>query len=285
MSAEVQDGWDRFELKILRLCRGQYLILASLGAAAVVACGVAALVGVGLGAPSEPKLPDEIPALQPLSLAAVEGMESKRPDLFDLAKIQEKSLSVENYQIAKTTVPSKKRELFPDSSYAWDDVAQEFCRSPSDFGCLEKGRRISKIGLHRVLTAVRGDSSNDDAEIIWNGIQPTLAQASVEKRARLILPSAVAYIDAAQAHQKEVERRQKVVDELTEKHVVEVSERTTLKAMLIGGGLYGIGAGFSAMLLAGLFLAFLAAERHLRAIRETQPAVESTVRHGLDPQS
>lgn len=280
MNVEVQDGWDRFELKILRLCRGQYLVLASLGAVAVVVCAVAALVGIGLGKPSEPKLPDEIPALQPLSLAAVEAMESKRPDLFDFAKTQEKSLSVENYQIAKTTVPSTMRELFPDSAYAWDDVTQEFCRAPSDFGCLEKGRRISKIGLHRVLTAVLGDSSNDDAAIIWNGIQPTLAQASVEKRARLIVPSAVAYIDAAQAHQKEVERRQKIVDELTEKHGVEISERTTLKAMLIGSGLYGIGAGFSAMLLAGLFLAFLAAERHLRAIREAQPVVDSAAHRG-----
>lgn len=283
MNTPVQDGWDRFELKILRLCRAQYLVLASLGAAAVVVCGVAALVGLGLGAPSEPKLPNEIPAPQPLSLSAVEGMELKRPELFDLAKTQEKSLSVDNYQIAKITVPAKIRELFPDSAYTWDDVTQEFCRSPSEFGCLEKGRKISKVGLRRMVTAVLGDLSNDDAATLWDGIRPALLQASVEKRARLILPSAIAYLEAAQAHQKETERRQKVVEDLNEKHAVDVSERTTLKALLIGGGLYGIGAGFSAMLLAGLFLAFLAAERHLRAIRETQPAVDSTLQHSPGP--
>jgi hypothetical protein len=112
--------------------------------------------------------------------------------------------------------------------------------------------------------------ADDEAAAILSGVRPALTEAAIDKRAELFLPAGVAYMDARKKHQKEAAERQEKVDAINEKHAAAVRERTTLKEGLVAGGLYGIVSGISGMLLAGLFLAFLAVERHLREMRDRQ---------------
>jgi hypothetical protein len=270
--AQTQSTWDRFEISILRLCRGQYLALAVLGMAAVVLGGGAALVGLVMGMPSRGSLPPEVPGQQPLALSDVEQLRATRPELFNLTKATSLSLEAD---LSKSQLDSAKtiKDLFPEPPYAWDDVIQEYCRSPSGYGCLEKGRRIAKPGTARLIASLLSDIPRVNATNLLNGVRPALSNAKVEQRAELFLPSGVAYMDAVRKHDAAVEAREKKVADLNAKYDAEADERRTFKTALIGGGLYGVASGISAMLLSGLFLAFLAVERHLRDIRERRSGV------------
>jgi hypothetical protein len=267
----IQTSWDRFEISILRLCRGQYLALAVLGAVAILGGSGTTIVGCAMGTPTRLAPPPEVPPQPPLALSAVEQLRASRPSLFDLTKATSTSLTADP-QKPQLDVAKSIKDVFPDPPYAWDDVTQEYCRVPSGYGCLEKGRKIAKPGTARLIAFIIGDMSRTDAAALLEGIRPVLSAAKVEQRAELILPSGIAYLDAVKKHQQAIDEWQKKIDEVNAKYDLDAEARRVLKAGLVAGGLYGVGSGMSAMLLSGLFLAFLAMERHLRDLRERPPS-------------
>jgi len=266
--ARVSDRWDRFEASILRICRGNYLAMAVLGAAAVVGGGVMALLGIVQGVPTQPALPPEVAPPAALTLSEVEQMRATRAELFDVEKATERSLTTPYRRDQE--VPEALKALFTEPPYVWLDVMQEYCRVPSDYGCLQKGKKIAKPGVHRLISSLLGEMSDREARDLLNGVLPVIKEAALEKRSQFLLPAGVAYLQAAGKRQSVVEEREQKVEAIKEKHAAAVAAKHAQKELMVAVGLYGVLSGLSAVLLAGLFLAFLAIERHLRDMRGRQ---------------
>jgi hypothetical protein len=262
--------WNRFEELVLRVCRKVYLLLAALGASGIVLGLLAATVGLVMPMPPEPPPPAEVEPLRAPTLQDAERILDSRPELANTERLFG-DLSIDARTVRKVKVPEGLRSLFPDSVQPWDDVTEEYCRVNSGYGCLEKGRRISRPGVSRVFHAAFGDAPEAEAAPVLEGVARVLRSAPAERRLMLIVPAAIAHMTAKAEHQKKVEEREKEVGAAAEKAEQARSERKELKVGLGVGGLYVAGTGFSTAVLAGLFLAFLAIERHLRALRGGWP--------------
>jgi hypothetical protein len=256
----VENHW--IENRILQVGRTYCMVVGFLSVCAI-ALGFCAVGGSGaywlFGMPPPPK---PVPALAPpavLTLAlARESMESRF--VFDDASGS--AFDVTDRDVTQVT---PLRPLFPDTQFTWDDVYEEYCRSPSSYGCLEKGRKLTRRGVGRFLAFVLGQVERGQRESLLADLQLVLKDAPVADRANLVLATYFAGIKLREANQKAKQDHDDLVEERARAHERALSEHhaTALMALTFGGG--SVVGGLAAMLSISLIVALLAIERHVKS--------------------
>lgn len=158
--------------------------------------------------------------------------------------------------------------VFPDPPYSWLDETEQFCAAPTAFGCLQTGTRVKRHGVASQISAALASVKDEEVLEYVNLLTRVLRQAPVEKRLQLVSVTISLEQKARRRQQRledDFESKQK---ELKEAHDTAVdlarAERERWRTM----GLYGVGAGFSLLIVVSLFLAFLSMERHTRALEK-----------------
>jgi hypothetical protein len=254
-----QYRWDRFETFVLRLGRANYIVLALLGALGVVAGLGFIAAGLLVHAPAKPApLPPVAPATEPMTLPAVEQTLTQHPEYARFDK-----LDLEDDGTRPPPVTAAIRALFPEPPYAWDDVFEEVCKVPTSYGCLERGRRLARRGVSRIVQRALAEAPED----LSATVVAMLGSAPVERRGPLLLATVATYWASKDKQRDAAARRQREADEAEAKHNEAVEGAQEKKHDLMMGGAYAGAAGLSTMILASLFLALLAIERHVRILR------------------
>lgn len=253
------------EAWILRVGRRFCLLIGTLSVAAV-ALGTLVLVIGGLwwllGAPKAPKLPSQPDALRPVSLEDARGHVEPK---FGFDETSGDVPTVSGGVMKKVAV---LQDLFPAPQYTWEEVYKDFCREPSSYGCLEKGRKLVRRGVGRFVGDwIQQNFENDDQDQMVEELKRVLATAPVEERAGLVAPVLVAVSQHRGREKKIQEEWESEVSRLKADHEAAVADHATKAGGMTMAGLMGIGWGLAAALSICLVVAILAIERHLRESR------------------
>lgn len=171
------------------------------------------------------------------------------------------------------SVPAELASLFPDPPYAKEDEWESFCRVPTDYGCLEKSRRLKRTSAGRTFAALFQES---DGEFNPSDVIPLLANhlphVALEQRLRMVVPIALAGAELKRRNAADARAHELKLEELAVQHKVKVAEHRDKQMSTCMAALWAAAWGLGAVMSAGVFVAILAIERHLRALRSAQAA-------------
>jgi hypothetical protein len=158
------------------------------------------------------------------------------------------------------------RAVFPDPPYSWLDENEQYCAAPTGFGCLQTGTRVKRHGVASEISAALSGVRDDELVDYVNLLARVLRSAPVESRLQLV-PATIAIERRGRKQQQKLEAEFKEKqDDATQKYETAVATATAEHDQWRMIGIYGVGGGFSLLIVVSLFLAFLSMERHTRAL-------------------
>jgi hypothetical protein len=286
-NTQASDPMTAFERGVVfRVARGFFVFLAL---AAVLGFGIAGIVwmrGVSETSIDKPELP-----AAPAPRARINYQQLLKAMQHEAEQSAQASQTVQYEQEGKRSGSDQKDEtakirfnqlvgelqaLFPAPTYTWTNQTERKCTVPSAYGCFHYETRIVRTGVAGI---VQQAVSNVDAEVrleLLEALVAVLKEVPVEKRAELIAPivrfeqtDSANYEDAVKDH------RDKIA-EIEAKYERDVEESRAQHEEWKRLGMYGLGAGMFGLVLVSLFLAFLAIERHSRALERLVAHVADT---------
>jgi hypothetical protein len=155
--------------------------------------------------------------------------------------------------------------LFPEPTYAWLNQTERVCTTPSSYGCFRYETKITKLGVSGIIEQVL-PGTYADAEVFLATLVNVLKDVPVAKRMEYV-PHIVRF-DRSEAarYERVVQDYEAAVQEIDAKYSAEVEASHAQHAAWKKTGAYGLLGGFFALVVVSLFLAFLAMERHSRAL-------------------
>ncbi len=255
---------NQIEVSILRIGRAFCVLVGGLAGLSVIGGLLLILVG-GVwfltGHPAYPVMPPrpvEAPALT-----------------LDKVPADAPSLGWSDSPAANGRLPSEVsddlaelRPVFVAPAYVWEDVVEEYCRAQTSYGCLERGTRVTRVGVSRFLTKLLSPVTSDEKrKVAVSVLKRLLPEVPSERRAARAGGIVVAEFERVDQNAKQLrdwewesERLGREFKVASEKH----SSKTSALALL---GLSAIGSGIGLALGICLVVAILAIERHLRDLR------------------
>ncbi|MBS2031752.1 MAG: hypothetical protein JST54_27895 [Deltaproteobacteria bacterium] len=272
--SEANNHW--IESWILRAGRWFCTVIGALAIASLVLGSVALVVAAGyflLAHPTKPALPPEPPAAAPVSIEDAKRLVKAELAFSDAPGQRVPELSEED--IARAT---PLRELFPTTNYTWDDVLEDYCHTPTSYGCLERGQRVTRRGVGRFIAYVLTLVDEDEREHSISELKRLLPGVAAAERANLVIPILSAERDRSIAAKKQQDAHQEQVAQIERAYNEAVSDHRSTAGFIAMLGAGGVASGVSAMLSICLVVAILAIERHLRTATtavEARPATWS----------
>jgi|GEM_PF-5317441 len=274
---QASDPMTAFERGVVfRVARGFFVFVAL---AAVLGFGVAGIIwmrGVSETSIDKPELP-----AAPAPRARINYQQLLKAMQREAEQSAQASQTVQYEQDGKRSGSDQKdetaklrfnqlvrelQELFPAPTYTWTNQTERKCTVPSAYGCFRYETKIVRAGVAGI---VQQAVSNVNAEVrleLLETLVAVLKEVPVEKRAEVIAPIVrFEQIDAADYDEVVRDHKEKT-EEIEEKYQNDVREDKEKRAEWKRLGLYGLGAGLFGLVLVSLFLAFLAIERHSRAL-------------------
>lgn len=145
---------------------------------------------------------------------------------------------------------------------------EKVCSAPTSFGCLQWGTRIKRQGVVSALNAALRGTPRDELVGYIRVMARVLKQAPVEKRLELAPAVIAAEREARERHAAALNEHKTEAREAEEKYAADVQENDAKYKAWRQSAIYGVGAGFTLLIVVSLFLAFLSMERHTRALEQ-----------------
>jgi hypothetical protein len=276
------DRITRFERSVVfRVARGYFFVLA---VGAVLLCLGGVVLGIRSLAKSEVLPPAAAPApagRAPLTYAEVVARlqkEAARAGTGSAVQVEgDAAGSKQSSDDDELDAASKElRAVFPDPPYSWENEVEKTCTAPTSFGCLQWGTRVKRQGVVSALSAtLRGTPRNELVGYI-RVLARVLREAPVDKRLELAAGVIAAERSAREEHDALVKNHERSVQETKEKYDAEVEANDAKYQQWRQFAVYGVGAGFSLLIVVSLFLAFLSMERHTRALDQVTLLLSSS---------
>jgi hypothetical protein len=170
------------------------------------------------------------------------------------------------YQTRFGEIERKLRALFSDPSYTWADEIESVCVEPTSFGCLRRENRVKRRGVVGAINIAIAGVARDERIRLLDILIAVLEQTPMPNRGGAIIPTIELERSLARADEERSSKYEAQVAERTAQFRAEVAENDAKHRQWWTWGLYGLGAGFSLLIVVSLFLAFLSMERHTRAL-------------------
>jgi hypothetical protein len=210
-----------------------------------------------------PKKPEILPPPEPekLTLRRAEGwLKANEKDAIEL---EQAAFAMD----AQSPIPAVLSPLFPDPPYTTVDIWEDYCKTPSGYGCIQKGKRLKVASIGRTFAVLFREFDEKGRNDFVKVLLENLPSVPVENRLRMVAPIMVSYVQLKRENQEAMEAYETKANEANEVYISESkSHRDGQVAYSIGGlwvALWGLGTVVSA----SVFVALLAIERHLRALR------------------
>jgi hypothetical protein len=259
---------------VFRVARGYFFLMAIVAVLLFlggVAFGARSLAKEDIPAPAPPP---PVPARAPLTLAEVE--DQLRRDAAASAQAAG-GIELTPQPGESTRVPAPEEDalkkavdrlktLFPDPPYSWQNELETVCSVPSAFGCLQSGTRIKRYGVAGTISKALEGMNRSEAIEFLGILFEVLKLAPVDRRLALVLPTISAEKQARDDYARLVAKHRHDTEEQQTKYQLEVDLDRAKHAEWRQLGMYGLGAGFSLLIVVSLFLAFLSMERHTRVL-------------------
>jgi hypothetical protein len=256
------DGFERFSL---RMARGLLIVSIGCGCFVIVAGLVVAAGAWFIPAPMKPALPAPPEPIRFTQQAAESWATSHASDL---RQLEQAVLTVQD----PGQIPPSLASLFPSPPYLAADVWEEFCKVPSEYGCLQKARRISKPSPSRTFAVLFHDIDETLKPDVLRVLAEHLPDVDVERRLGMAFPILMANAEVNRQNQAASEAHQGHITEIEEEFRRATEAHELKKQGWSMGGVWAAIWGFGAVVSASLFVALLAIERHLRALRAARAA-------------
>jgi hypothetical protein len=151
--------------------------------------------------------------------------------------------------------------------YAWENVVEEYClRTSTSFGCLERGRRVTRRGVGRHVVSFLDQVDRDDRAFMLSELGRLLPQTDATERGSLIAPILVAELTRRKAAQQALDEWESTNRNLEHEHSAKKAAHRAQWQALMFGGASAVGSGITAALAVCLVVAALAIEHHLRTL-------------------
>ncbi len=160
------------------------------------------------------------------------------------------------------------RAAFPDPPYSWENEVEKFCSAPTSFGCLQWGTRVKRQGVVSALNAALRGTPSDEVVGYIRVLARVLKEAPGDKRLELAPAVIAAERDARERHDAAVTKHKNEAREAETKYENDVDQNDAKYRDWRQSAIYGVGAGFTLLIVVSLFLAFLSMERHTRALEQ-----------------
>jgi hypothetical protein len=254
------DGVDGFEHFSLRVTRG--LLIGSIATGCVsIACGLFLAAGIWLLPGPDRAVIPPAPAPKALTPAMAESWASQHAP--DQAQLEQAA-----GQLATPgAFPGTLAALFPSPPYPVADEWEEYCKVPSDYGCMQRAKRLKVMVPARLFSALMGDAARPVVDEMATVLQQQLPGVAVERRSVMIEPILMAHIELKKANQKIADDHDAEVRRINSNFDIETVAHRAKQTALSGSGLLAAAWGLGTVVAASMFVALLAIERHLRQLR------------------
>ena len=261
MATEDVNSFERFSLRAART-----LLVGSIvfGCAAI---GIGLLVSGGAWLmPGPVKSPPE-PAPTPAKFTLDDAEKWAHGHAADLREFEDSALALSDPGV----LPSTVAPLFPEPPYVTADVWEDYCRSQTEYGCLQRGKRIKQPSVARTFTVLFRNVEVKRREELMGVLVTHLPNVPTEKRLTMVAPVLMAYVQVGRQNAQAASEHQ---DRVAQAEAIFESEKTAHGAKILAyslGGLTAAGWGLGWVISASIFVALLAIERHLRELRRVRP--------------
>jgi hypothetical protein len=254
------DGINRFEELCLRWARGALIATIAVGCLAIVGgLVVAGAVWLWPG-PARPSIPAVFePVKYDLKMAEKWATDNQSR----VRQIERDAQLVEQ----PGQVPATLTSLFPNPPYATADVWESYCKVPTEYGCLEKGRRLVTPSPARTFEVIFHGAEEEVRDELVKVLATHLPNIAVEKRLGMVAPLLFSYVDLKKENDAAENAHAEKVKDAQNAFAAAVASHHESQLGISMMGLSSAGWGLGAVLSASVFVALLAIERHLRAIR------------------
>ena len=257
MKGDSIGGLEEFSL---RWARALLIGAIALGCLAI---GGGLLVAGGAWVVPGPKKPAALLPPEPVKFTLQLAEKWSAAHATEKRQLEQAALAVD----APGPIPASLTALFPSPAYATTDVWEEYCKVPSDYGCIQKGKRLTVPSAGRTFSVLFKDVGEEDQAEFVKVLQQQLSTIPVEKRLGMVAPILVSYFGMKAQNREALKAHEAKASDAEELFLSAVrSHRDGQLAFSIGGlwvALWGLGTVVSA----SVFVALLAIERHLRDLR------------------
>lgn len=259
---------------VFRVARGYFFLMALLAVLLFIGGVVVGARGLTKEDIPPPPAAPPSPARTPLTLAAVER-EFQREVAANAQAAGGIELKPQPGEATRPPAPEEDalkkavdrlRTLFPDPPYSWQNDVETVCSVPSAFGCLQSGTRIKRYGVAGSISQALEGTTRSEAIEYLGILFDVLSVAPVDRRLALVVPTIVAEKQAREDYQRLVAKQRREAEERQSNYQLQLDLARAKHAEWRQLGMYGLGAGFSLLIVVSLFLAFLSMERHTRAL-------------------
>lgn len=265
MSVEVE-GVDNFEKFSLRMARAVLISSIALGCVVIVG-GLLTVVWALVLMPGPTKgVAPSAPVPGKLTMALIEKWQAEHATTLHV--LEQDSLRLDE----PGEIPATLQALFPSPPYSTSDVWESYCQTPSDYGCLQKGRRLKVPSAARTFTALF-KGVDDQVRAGWLPVLTEhLAPMPVERRLDMVAPTMMAHREVKKQNQAANDAYEASLKETDETFTMETAAHRRKVGDYSTGALGAAAWGFAAVVSASIFVALLAIERHLRELRRRRDA-------------
>lgn len=271
------DGMTRFERGVVfRVARGFFFVMALLAVLVFVAgvfFGVRSLTKIDVPEPSpvappQPPVPLGYQDIARFKKAMVDAQTEVGGTVAANPKTPAAKPGGPTPQEQVKALAEKLRALFPDPPYSWDNVVEKYCADPTAFGCLRTDVRVKRKGVVAIINAALDKVPEDQVIHLLEVLVAVLTATPVEERGEMV--AVIVELERGRLKEFEEATRRYEADLAAQKLTREgaIAAEEALRVTWRGIALGAVGAGFAALIILSLFLAFLAMERHLRALDE-----------------
>ncbi|HWD38107.1 MAG TPA: hypothetical protein VG944_04610 [Fimbriimonas sp.] len=210
-----------------------------------------------------PKKPSVSPAPQPERFSIQVAEKWLPAHASDLREIDQAAASLG----APGQVPERLSALFPSPPYPTEDVWETYCKVTSEYGCLQKSRRLATPSAARTFSALfKGVEESRKNELV-DLLAAQLPGIPVEKRLGMVAPILLSYVELENRNQEAASAHEKKMKEAEDTFAADVLAHHEEQMTASMAGLWVALWGFCGVVSASIFIALLAIERHLRALR------------------
>jgi hypothetical protein len=259
------DSIDNFEGVSLRWARAVLIGSIALGCLAMVG---GLLVAGGAWLFPGPKEPTSPPTQEPAKFSLKVADKWSMGHASDLREIERAALSMES----PGQIPPSLVALFPSPPYATGDVWENYCKETSDYGCLQKGRRLATASAARTFSVLLKDVDDSRRNQLIQLLAEQLPNVTLDKRLGMVAPILLSYVELETQNQEALATYDKKRKEAADSFSVDVAAHKEGQMAFSMGGLWAALWGFGGVISASVFVALLAIERHLRALRSRSGA-------------
>jgi len=256
------DGIGRFERYSLQWARALLIGTIVLGCLAIV--GGLLVAGISWLGPG-PEQPVASPQPDPAKFQLEMAERWSAAHVTAARDLEQAALAVDT----PGQIPTPLIPLLPSPPYASVDVWEDYCKVPSDYGCIQKGKRLKIPSAARTFSVLFGDLNEEDRNELVQVLAEHLPSLPIERRLGMVRPILTSFLELKVQNRKVLEAYEAKTRESQDSFSVEVGSHRDQQVALSLGGLWAALWGLGAVVSASLFVALLAIERHLRALRST----------------